>query len=97
MPPITPEQLALMVQKGFADMHERFTHTSEDLTAVKDAIASLKTDMRGVTHALAVVQEDVDALTTLVDTQNGAVSRLNRRVDNVQERMSDIEKVNGIP
>lgn len=96
MPKITTDQLALMVQAGFAQVHEQFQQVNEHLDRHTSAIDGIKTDVRTISHKLEVVQEDLGALTTLVNDRSGAVSRLTRRLDDVQERVTTVEKHTGL-
>lgn len=92
MPKITLNELALMVQRGFAEVHEHAARTDETLAAHTAVLGGLKADMHGLSQRMDVVQEDLGAIVTLLDTQRGTVSRLGRRMDDVEERVTTVEK-----
>ena len=96
MPNITPEELALMVQRGFAHMDERFneTATKDDLLVIKEELTGLKGEVRRLSLTQDGLREDLtERLTTVADALGASASRLNRRVDDLQEQVNALKPV----
>lgn len=80
-----------MVQRGFEHINERLdeTVTKTDLLVLKEEVAGLKGEVRRLSNGQDALREDLtDRLTTVAGALSASASRLNRRMDDLQEQVN---------
>ena len=86
MPKMTLEKLAIMVAKGFEEIHEKIDALSRELEFVKQDVAILKQDVATLKQDVAILKQDVREIKEEMRLQRSELLNINIRTERLEKK-----------